>query len=92
MFCLATLTLNYIFLQYFQRENFQMEGPLGIFKQLETLWKILEHTDTEMYTHLSVIGAENLHFAFRMLLVLFRRELSFDEVFSMWEVCIFMLP
>ncbi|RWW72061.1 hypothetical protein BHE74_00020154 [Ensete ventricosum] len=69
-----------------QRENFQMEGPTGVMKQLQTLWKILELIDGEMFGHLTAIGAESLHFAFRMLLVLFRRELSFDEALRMWEV------
>lgn len=64
-----------------------MEGPTGVMKQLQALWKILELTDTEMFEHLSAVGAESLHFAFRMLLVLFRRELSFNESLCMWEVC-----
>lgn len=68
------------------RENFQMEGPTGVMKQLQALWNILEHTDREMFAHLSHIGAESLHFAFRMLLVLFRRELSFSEALCMWEM------
>ncbi|XP_022857988.1 small G protein signaling modulator 1-like isoform X2 [Olea europaea var. sylvestris] len=68
------------------RENFQMEGPTGVMKQLQTLWHILELTDREMFSHLSQIGAESLHFAFRMLLVLFRRELSFNDALCMWEM------
>ncbi|KAJ4748673.1 Ypt/Rab-GAP domain of gyp1p superfamily protein [Rhynchospora pubera] len=68
------------------RENFQMEGPTGVMRQLQALWRITELTDIELFEHLSVIGAENLHFAFRMLLVLFRRELSFDEALCMWEM------
>ncbi|KAJ6841455.1 small G protein signaling modulator 1-like isoform X3 [Iris pallida] len=68
------------------RENFQMEGPTGVMNQLQGLWKILEITDSEIFEHLSVIGAESLHFAFRMLLVLFRRELSFTEALHMWEM------
>ncbi|CAO2207693.1 unnamed protein product [Urochloa humidicola] len=68
------------------RENFQMEGPTGVMKQLQALWKILELTDIELFEHLSAIGAESLHFAFRMLLVLFRRELSFEESLIMWEM------
>lgn len=64
-----------------------MEGPTGVMKQLQSLWRILELTDKEMFAHLSHIGAESLHFAFRMLLVLFRRELSFNEALCMWEVC-----
>lgn len=65
-----------------------MEGPIGVMKQLQDLWKILELTDAEIFTHLSSIGAESLHFAFRMLLVLFRRELPFSEALCMWEVSI----
>ncbi|ESW22451.1 hypothetical protein PHAVU_005G155000 [Phaseolus vulgaris] len=68
------------------RENFQMEGPTRVLKQLRALWHILELLDKEMFAHLSKIGAESLHFAFRMLLVLFRRELSFNEALSMWEM------
>ena len=69
-----------------QRENFQIEGPTGVMKQLQALWHILELTDREIFAHLSNIGAESLHFAFPMLLVLFRRELSFGEALRMWEV------
>lgn len=68
------------------RENFKMDGLTGIMKQLQALWHILELTDKEMFSHLSIIGAESLHFAFRMLLVLFRRELSFNEALCMWEM------
>ncbi|XP_071722329.1 uncharacterized protein [Rutidosis leptorrhynchoides] len=68
------------------RANFQMEGPTGVMKQLEALWHILEFTDKEMFAHLSQIGAESLHFAFPMLLVLFRRELSFNDSLRMWEM------
>lgn len=68
------------------RENFQMEGPTRVMKQLEALWNILELTDKEIFTHLSHVGAESLHFAFPMLLVLFRRELSFNEALCMWEM------
>lgn len=68
------------------RENFQMEGPVRVMKQLQALWHILQLIDREIFAHLSHIGAESLHFAFRMLLVLFRRELSFDEALCMWEM------
>ncbi|KAK4425017.1 hypothetical protein Salat_1695300 [Sesamum alatum] len=53
---------------------------------LQALWHILELTDREIFSHLSRIGAESLHFAFRMLLVLFRRELTFNEALCMWEM------
>lgn len=51
----------------------------------------MELSDVELFEHLSAIGAESLHFAFRMLLVLFRRELSFEESLMMWEVWIFKI-
>lgn len=78
--------INLFSFTYLQRENFQMEGPTRVMKQLQELWHILELSDKEVFAHLSKIGAESLHFAFRMLLVLFRRELSFNEALSMWEV------
>eukprot|EP01018_Ginkgo_biloba_P034957 Gb_35832 [translate_table: standard] len=68
------------------RHNFQMEGPIGVMKQLEALGKILQLTDPKIFTHVVLIGAESLQFAFRMLLVLFRRELSFDDALCMWEM------
>ncbi|XP_013747902.1 small G protein signaling modulator 1 isoform X2 [Brassica napus] len=68
------------------RANFQMEGPTGVMDQLQSLWHILQLTDKDIFSHLSRIGAESLHFAFRMLLVLFRRELSFNEALRMWEM------
>ncbi|GKV36308.1 hypothetical protein SLEP1_g44454 [Rubroshorea leprosula] len=34
------------------RENFQMEGPSRVMKQLQALWHILKHTDREMFAHL----------------------------------------
>ncbi|KAJ9701634.1 hypothetical protein PVL29_006836 [Vitis rotundifolia] len=67
-------------------ENFQMEGPTGVMKKLQALRHILELTDKEMFAHLSRVGSENLLFAFRMLLVLFRRELSFSDALCMWEM------
>ncbi|KAJ7531511.1 hypothetical protein O6H91_14G046900 [Diphasiastrum complanatum] len=68
------------------RHNFQMEGPVGVMKQLTALTKILELTDLHMSKHLVLIGADSFLFAFRMLLVLFRRELSFGEALCMWEM------
>ncbi|XWS35311.1 hypothetical protein CRYUN_Cryun21dG0115000 [Craigia yunnanensis] len=44
------------------RENFQIEGPTGVMKQLQALWHIMELTDREIFAHLSNIGAESLHF------------------------------
>lgn len=46
----------------------------------------MQLTDVQLFKHLAQIGAESLLFAFRMLLVLFRRELSFDDALCMWEM------
>ncbi|XP_024542175.1 small G protein signaling modulator 2 [Selaginella moellendorffii] len=68
------------------RQNFQMEGPTGVMRQLEALPKILELIDARVFRHLTLIGADNFLFAFRMLLLHFRRELSFEETLCMWEM------
>ncbi|XP_057874046.2 uncharacterized protein LOC131080009 [Cryptomeria japonica] len=68
------------------RPNFQMEGPVGVMKQLENLGRILQCTDLQLFKHLALVGADSLLFAFRMLLVLFRRELSFNDALCMWEM------
>ncbi|XBI78381.1 hypothetical protein VPH35_088088 [Triticum aestivum] len=31
-----------------KRENFHLEGPTGVMKRLEALWKIMKLTDTEL--------------------------------------------
>ncbi|RYR06809.1 hypothetical protein Ahy_B05g074130 [Arachis hypogaea] len=36
------------------RENFQMEGPTRVMKQLRAIWHILEMTDKEMFAHLGL--------------------------------------
>ena len=42
--------------------------------------------DAELACHLEDLGADNYMFSFRMLLVLFRRELPLTDVIMMWEV------
>jgi hypothetical protein len=49
------------------RPNFQMEGPIGVMKQLEALERILQLTGLQLFKHLAQIGAESLLFSFRML-------------------------
>lgn len=63
---------------------------MRVMKQLEAMPKILDVTDADMLKHLVLVGADNFLFAFRMLLVLFRRELSFPEALYMWEVWIIL--
>ena len=59
-------------------------------KQLEALSNIMEVADAQMFKHLVETGSDSFLFAFRMLLVLFRRELTFGEGLYMWEVWIYV--
>ncbi|GJP79658.1 hypothetical protein CLOP_g9862 [Closterium sp. NIES-67] len=68
------------------RHNFLMEGPLGILRQLAVLRDVVALVDPELAAHLEELGADNFMFAFRMLLVLFRRELPLLDVIVMWEM------
>lgn len=67
------------------RQNFRVD-EIGIRKQLEIVAKILRVTDPEVYAHLKKMGAEDCIFVYRMLVVLLRRELSFEQTISLWEV------
>ncbi|CAI7862583.1 unnamed protein product [Closterium sp. NIES-54] len=67
------------------RHNFLTEGPVGILRQLAVLRDVVALVDPELASHLEELGADNFMFAFRMLLVLFRRELPLLDVIVMWE-------
>eukprot|EP00271_Cylindrocystis_brebissonii_P007783 TRINITY_DN2148_c0_g1_i2.p1 TRINITY_DN2148_c0_g1~~TRINITY_DN2148_c0_g1_i2.p1 ORF type:complete len:546 (+),score=108.00 TRINITY_DN2148_c0_g1_i2:1085-2722(+) len=68
------------------RHNFLLEGPVGVMKQLEALRTIVAMTDLPLLQRLQDVGVDTFMFAFRMLLVLFRRELPFPELIVMWEM------
>ncbi|CAI5985637.1 unnamed protein product [Closterium sp. NIES-64] len=68
------------------RHNFVLEGPVGILRQLAVLRDVVALVDPELASHLEELGADNFMFAFRMLLVLFRRELPLVDVIVMWEM------
>ncbi|CAI5496674.1 unnamed protein product [Closterium sp. Naga37s-1] len=68
------------------RHNFVLEGPVGILRQLAVLRDVVALVDPELAGHLEELGADNFMFAFRMLLVLFRRELPLVDVIVMWEM------
>ncbi|CAI5472360.1 unnamed protein product [Closterium sp. Yama58-4] len=69
-----------------QRHKFLTEGPVGILRQLAVLRDVVALMDPELAGHLEELGADNFMFAFRMLLVLFRRELPLLDVIVMWEL------
>jgi hypothetical protein len=67
------------------RQNFMLDES-GIKNQLATLSRILEDTDRQLYNSLVCAGAEDCMFAYRMVVVLMRRELPLLEVMVLWEV------
>ncbi|GAQ83379.1 GTPase-activating protein [Klebsormidium nitens] len=68
------------------RHNFGMRGPVGVLRQLDRLREIVAATDPTVGEHLRAAEADNFLFAFRILLVMFRRELSFSQVLTLWEM------
>ena len=67
------------------RQNFMLDES-GIKNQLATLSRILADTDRQLFTSLVSAGAEDCMFAYRMVVVLMRRELPLLEVMVLWEV------
>lgn len=67
------------------RHNFRLD-ELGIKRQLNIISRIIKHKDSHLYRHLEKLKAEDCFFVYRMVLVLFRRELPFEQTLCLWEV------
>ncbi|XP_071725251.1 rab GTPase-activating protein 22-like [Rutidosis leptorrhynchoides] len=67
------------------RHNFRLD-EVGIRRQLSTVSKIIKCKDYHLYRHLEKLEAEDCFFVYRMVVVLFRRELTFEQTISLWEV------
>ncbi|KAL9163044.1 hypothetical protein ABFS82_06G017000 [Erythranthe guttata] len=67
------------------RHNFRLD-EVGIRRQLNTVSKIIKYKDSHLYRHLVNLQAEDCFFVYRMVVVLFRRELSFEQTLCLWEV------
>ncbi|KAF7095603.1 hypothetical protein CFC21_097728 [Triticum aestivum] len=67
------------------RHNFRLD-EVGIRRQLKTVSQIIKHKDSHLYRHLQKLQAEDCFFVYRMVLVLFRRELTFEQTLCLWEV------
>ncbi|CAK9150276.1 unnamed protein product [Ilex paraguariensis] len=69
------------------RGNFRCtESSVGVETQLSNLASITEVIDPKLHQHLETLGGGNYLFAFRMLMVLFRREFSFGDSLYLWEM------
>lgn len=67
------------------RHNFRLD-EVGIRRQLNTVSKIIKCKDSHLYRHLEKLQAEDCFFVYRMVVVLFRRELTFEQTLCLWEV------
>ncbi|EPS62418.1 hypothetical protein M569_12369 [Genlisea aurea] len=67
------------------RHNFRLDEA-GIKRQLNVVSRIIKCKDSLLYRHLEKLRAEDCFFVYRMVVVLFRRELSFEQTLSLWEV------
>jgi len=65
-------------------ENFHKD-QIGMHSQLSKLDKLLRIVDSELACFLNSQGADNMFFCYRWLLVLFKREFPYRDVFRMWE-------
>ncbi|XP_068649822.1 rab GTPase-activating protein 22-like isoform X1 [Aristolochia californica] len=67
------------------RHNFRLD-EVGIRRQLNIVSKIIKYKDSYLYKHLEKLQAEDCFFVYRMVVVMFRRELSFEQTLCLWEV------
>lgn len=69
------------------RGNFRCtERSVGVEAQLSNLASITQVIDPKLHQHLEHLGGGDYLFAFRMLMVLFRREFSFGDSLYLWEM------
>lgn len=67
------------------RHNFRHDQA-GIQRQLQVVSKLIKLHDADLYQHLEKLQAEDCAFAYRMVLVALRRELTFGQTLCLWEV------
>lgn len=67
------------------RQNFRLD-EVGITRQLSIVSKIIKSKDSQLYKHLEKVKAEDCFFVYRMVLVMFRRELTLNQTLHLWEV------
>ncbi|XP_024394750.1 rab GTPase-activating protein 22 [Physcomitrium patens] len=67
------------------RHNFRLD-EVGIRRQLNLVSAIIKAADPLLFQHLTSLGCEDCTFIYRMVVVLMRRELSFEHTLCLWEV------
>lgn len=71
--------------------NFEMD-QLDIKLQLNNLKILIEFFDSKFSDYLDKNESSNMYFCFRWILILFKREFSFREINTLWEVIWTDLP
>ncbi|XP_074364886.1 rab GTPase-activating protein 22-like [Apium graveolens] len=67
------------------RHNFKLD-EVGIRRQLSKVSMIIKCKDSQLFQHLQMLQADDCFFVYRMVVVLFRRELTFEQTICLWEV------
>ncbi|MCO5579879.1 hypothetical protein L7F22_033743 [Adiantum nelumboides] len=67
------------------RHNFRLDEA-GIRRQLNKISSIFKVGDPHLYSHLESMDAQDCYFVYRMVVVLLRRELTFEQTITLWEV------
>lgn len=67
------------------RQNFRHDET-GIKDQLKEVSGIVENTDPKLFLKISSLGDKICMFAYRMVVVLMRRELPLADVLTLWEI------
>jgi hypothetical protein len=67
-----------------EERNF-LRDQSGMRLQLTTLDQLVQLMDPKLYIHLQKADSTNFFFFFRMLLVWYKREFSWDDTLGLWE-------
>lgn len=67
------------------KQNFS-KTQLPMHHQISMLARLLYFMDAELHQHFVSIGADNYFFAFRWILLRFKREFEFHDIGRLWEI------
>lgn len=81
----ATAFWCFVNLMSSARQNFMHDGA-GIKRQLEEISDLLDGADPALSQKLARLDCAECYFAYRMVLVMMRRELPLPEVMVLWEI------
>lgn len=67
------------------QNSFDM-GEFGMKKQLKNLFELVSCVSPDLGEYLAKVGANDMFFCFRWIIVWFKREMSFNDIMLLWEV------